>query len=423
MKHIDTLIIGAGISGLSYAINTSEDYVIFEKEGSAGGLCRTIHKQDYIWDYSGHFFHFTNPDIRRYFDKQTNPDDIIVCKKNTNINYHGLKIDYPFQMNIHQLPKNEFIDCLYDLFNRSEDTYYSFKSMLYSKFGKSITEKFLKPYNEKLYACDLDELDVDAMGRFFPYADEKQIINNMKNGSINSYNSYFEYPKQGAQYFVDLLLKQINNNRIIYNSMISHIDLNKKTVDINNEQYCFNRMINTSPLKQFIKLLDIDFSSYNIESLSCNKVLVLNLGFDRQSNDTNTHWTYIPMSDIRFYRVGYYSNILQSEKMSLYVEIGFKENDTIDVDQELKQTITDLKKLGIIQKQQLVSYCALVIDPAYVHITKESNKTVKNVLNFLRQYNIDSIGRYGKWTYCSIEDCIIDAFHLADENSNRQKGE
>ena len=39
------------------------------------------------------------------------------------------------------------------------------------KFGKSITEMFLKPYNEKLYACDLTKLDKDAMGRFFPYAD------------------------------------------------------------------------------------------------------------------------------------------------------------------------------------------------------------------------------------------------------------
>ena len=48
--------------------------------------------------------------------------------------------------------------------------------MLYQKFGKSIAENFLIPYNEKLYACDLDELDEESMGRFFPYA--KQTGNN-----------------------------------------------------------------------------------------------------------------------------------------------------------------------------------------------------------------------------------------------------
>ena len=58
--------------------------------------------------------------------------------------------------------------------------------MLYGKFGKSITEMFLKPYNEKLYACDLTKLDKDAMGRIFPNADIKAIINNMKDSKNTS---------------------------------------------------------------------------------------------------------------------------------------------------------------------------------------------------------------------------------------------
>lgn len=48
--------------------------------------------------------------------------------------------------------------------------------MLYGKFGKSIVEKFLKPYNEKLYAVDLTKLDVDAMGRFFHMQIKKLLL-------------------------------------------------------------------------------------------------------------------------------------------------------------------------------------------------------------------------------------------------------
>ena len=40
--------------------------------------------------------------------------------------------------------------------------------MLYGKFGVSIVEKFLRPYNEKLYAVDLRKLDKDD-----PYLQEK----------------------------------------------------------------------------------------------------------------------------------------------------------------------------------------------------------------------------------------------------------
>ena len=104
-------------------------------------------------------------------------EEIVSQVKNTKIYYKGEYIDYPFQTNIHQLEKKECIDCLYDLFNKKEKSNYdSFLDMLYGKFGKSIVEKFLKPYNEKLYACDLNKLDKDAMGRFFPYANINQII-------------------------------------------------------------------------------------------------------------------------------------------------------------------------------------------------------------------------------------------------------
>lgn len=114
-------------------------------------------------------------------------------------------MDYPFQTNIHQLEKEEFIDCLYDLFHKEEkEDYDSFLDMLYGKFGKSIVEKFLKPYNEKLYAVDLKTLDKDAMGRFFPYADIPAIIDNMKaNKDSTSYNNSFLYKKRSGFLYPD----------------------------------------------------------------------------------------------------------------------------------------------------------------------------------------------------------------------------
>ena len=61
------LIIGAGISGLTYAAALShDDYLVIEKENQIGGYCKTIYKDDYVWDYSGHFFHFQRPNIRDF---------------------------------------------------------------------------------------------------------------------------------------------------------------------------------------------------------------------------------------------------------------------------------------------------------------------------------------------------------------------
>ena len=57
------LIVGAGVSGISYANFTKNDFVILEKELEIGGYCRTIKRNGYVWDYSGHFFHFRDPEI------------------------------------------------------------------------------------------------------------------------------------------------------------------------------------------------------------------------------------------------------------------------------------------------------------------------------------------------------------------------
>ena len=55
------------------------------------------------------------------------------------------------------------------------------------------------------------------------------------------------------------------------------------------------------------------------------------------------------------------------------------------------------------------------MDPAYVHITTESEKTYKTFCEDFNKKGIYSIGRYGSWTYCSIEDNIIQAKELINK--------
>ena len=155
------LIVGAGVSGVSYAGFTKNDYLLIEKETETGGYCRTVKRNGFVWDYSGHFFHFRDQSIKDHVCKFMQ-GDVCEIEKHTQIFYNNKYIDFPFQKNIHQLDKEEFIDCLYDLFVEEEkENFLSFKEMIYSSYGKSIAEKFLIPYNEKLYACDLESLDMN----------------------------------------------------------------------------------------------------------------------------------------------------------------------------------------------------------------------------------------------------------------------
>ena len=307
------------------------------------------------------------------------------------------------------------IECLVGLFEKEEsDSYNSFLSMLYGKFGAAITEKFLKPYNEKLYACDLNMLDVDAMGRFFPYADIKDIVLNMKKQNNSSYNQMFLYPKQGAAVYIDKLIEDLDIERIHLNENVVNIDMVNKIVKTTKEEYSYKYLISSVPLDQFVSIAHVNVRQ---DVFTYNKVLVFNLGFDKPSIDKSIHWIYVPDKKINFYRAGFYNNIIGTENLSMYIEIGYPKYAIVDeneISKQLELTINNLRRMGIITEHILVDHNCVLMNPAYVHITKESNDVVRKIQSELETENVYIIGRYGQWKYCSIEDCMVDALNVKE---------
>lgn len=405
------LILGAGVSGLACAskLPRESSYLLLEKEQEVGGYCRTFYQNGYVWDYAGHFFHFRNDSIRNEFLDLLTDSDMVLNRKNTKIFYKDRYIDYPFQNNIHQLEKGEFIECLVDLFSRDNSNPSNFKQMLYNKFGKSITEKFLEPYNTKLYACSLDSLDKDAMGRFFPYAEPEEIIRGFRKGIKKTYNEQFYYSRKGARAFVDRLMSKVLREKILLEERVLKIDLNNKEVITNREKYRYEYLVSTIPFTDFIKFSNIKMNS----ELSSNKVLVFNMGFDNKSVDTDVHWIYYPDPEICFYRVGFYNNILHKDNMSIYVEIGFSKDEDIQIAYWFDKVLFDLRKVGVITDHQLLEHNFIVMDPAYVHICSETVKEKEEIKFNLQKQGVHLVGRYGDWTYCSIEDCIAQGYEVA----------
>lgn len=414
-RHVKTLIVGAGISGLTAAQALGGDYLVVEREREAGGYCRTIRQDGFVWDYAGHFFHFRTDELRKRFLAEIPPEDVIYQEKRTKILYRGRLIDYPFQANIHQLDKDEFIDCLYDLFQREQKPAYdSFLDMLYGKFGKSIVEKFLRPYNEKLYACDLRTLDQDAMGRFFPYADIPEIIANMKRACDASYNSSFLYPRNGAGSFIDALAARLDPARLLFGRTLERVQLAERTATLDGgEAISYDVLINTAPLNHVLPLFGRPELTALRDRLSYNKVLVFNLGFAKKSA-FREHWIYVPERDANYYRIGFYDNILNTDRLSMYVEIGFPKDAAVDVPRQLELTLENLKRHGIVgEDNPLVSHAAILMDPAYVHVSTGAEREIARLKERLRADGVYTIGRYGGWTYCSMEDCMLEAQALA----------
>jgi protoporphyrinogen oxidase len=389
-------------------------------------------KQDgFTWDYSGHFFHFKHADIEAWLRERMPGQDIRTIEKKSFIAYGDSLIDFPFQKNIHQLPQAEFIDCLYDLyFARSLDVaapggkaapgntpasggpVANFKEMLYARFGRSIAEKFLIPYNEKLYACDLATLDKDAMGRFFPHADLPDIIRNMRVADNATYNATFTYPGGGAIEYVKALASAVPPAAIALEERLVSVDLRRRVAKTTKREIAYERLVSSAPFPALVKMAGL---AHDASAFTWNKVLVFNLGFDRKAA-TGRHWVYFPDRAVSFYRIGYYDNIFDADRLSLYVELGYPRDAVLgpaEIAAMKARVLADLERIGMTSGHKLVSHHSVVMDPAYVHITQRSMAEFLRLSRVLKANGVYSIGRYGGWTYCSIEDNIVEARALA----------
>ncbi|HET9420142.1 MAG TPA: FAD-dependent oxidoreductase, partial [Nocardioides sp.] len=318
-----------------------------------------------------------------------------------------------FQRHIDQLAPEDFIKCLRGLGSRDDVQPDDFRQMLYSRFGEGICEMFLVPYNEKVYATDLAGLDIEAMGRFFPQADAKELLAGLGDASPPTYNSTFTYPEGGAVEIVRALQHGIPPERIRLNEPVVQLDLRGHFAVTPRSTIEYDSLVSTAPLPTLLGLAGLP---HDRDLYRHNKVLVFNLGFDRKG-PSDVHWIYVPSREVCFYRVGFYDNIWPADRMSLYVEVGCRADADLSGDAIAAmqgRVMADLVSAGIVDGHHLVASHHVVLDPAYVHITRESVDDVVEQKAALAARGAHTIGRYGSWTYCSIEDNIVEARRLAD---------
>lgn len=424
--EVDYLVIGAGMSGLGFAHwvrqarhgQAASRLLLIEAEAEPGGYCRTISRDGFTWDYSGHFFHFRDPSLLELFRSRLPADALVTVARRAKIRYRGRDLDYPFQANIHQLPREEFLECLADFAEAARQVGApprSLSELLVARLGRGICERFLMPYNEKLYACSLDELDPEAMGRFFPQVELWQLLASLRpraEGALAAgYNTTFVYPRGGAGQLVHALAGELGPGELALSERMLQIDVAAKVATTTRRRVRYRHLVSSAPLPA---LLAACGRRAEPGVLRANAVAVYNLGFDRKGR-RDVHWMYFPDRARCFYRVGWYDNLLGADRQSLYVELGLAAGAPLDVEATLERVLAELRAEGLIIDHRLLAWHHVRLEPAYVHLTPRSIELAARARAELAASQIHSIGRYGGWTYCSIEDNLIEARALASE--------
>lgn len=424
------VILGAGLAGISAAYHLEQkgffDYLLFEKNSDIGGLCGSLEQDGFTFDYTGHLLHINDPYFQQLIASVVGFEHFNTIHRQSFIYSHNRYTDYPYQMHLYGLPTDVIADCIAGYVKRQSriKNPQNFKTWVLKQFGAGFAKHFFLPYQKKIFAYNLEQITASWTGRFVPNTSLNTIIEGALHRLIEpvGYNAQFFYPKRGGIMFWVKKIAEQHINPIHTNHKVETIDLKEKRIIFANGQIQpFNMLINTIPLDQFLNMIK-EPSNRSLTSASskliCNSVLNFNLGI-AHPHISDKHWIYFPEKEYPFYRLGFPHNF--SEHMtpkncsSLYGEVAYINRSHRWKKDILKKAISKTEELLHIDDKEILVKKIVDISHAYVIYDHWREKNILKLLHELETEKIYSIGRYGAWKYCSMQETLLDGKQIVEK--------
>ena len=414
------LILGAGPTGLGAAFYLDKlgysNWSIYEKSPYVGGLSASYKdSQGFTWDNGGHvvFSHYS------YFDELFDfscADNYFSHIRNSFAYMMHALVPYPVQNNIRYLTPEVVWEIIEGLFNRPDGMIpTNFKQWIDRGFGAGLAKYFMVPYNKKVWAIDLEQMDFNWIAERVSVIDIKKVLETVilqKDDIVWGPNREFKFPKRGGTQAIYLPVQQKIADKLNLNSEVSKIDIKEKTVYFKNGNIdTYDYVINSIPLDEFVGRLIVGVDDESLRGkarrLASNTVLVVGVGVGRK-NENDLNWIYFPGEEYPWYRVTFFSNyscynVPDDNHFSLMGEISYPAGVVPDVESELKKSLEAFVKCGFLTREdvdkRIVSLYHRVIPKAYPIPTLERDNILRSIQPYLKEHNIYSRGRFGGWKY------------------------
>jgi len=411
------VILGGGLTGISTAVHLKKAWVLFEKEAGLGGLVVTREKNGYYFDRTGHWLHLRDQGMKDLV-AQVLPGQMVEVERKARIFSHGATTLYPFQANLYGLPPDVVKECLLGVFEAKLAPAggkgpKNFEEYCLRHFGAGISKHFMIPYNERLWGVSPREITAAWCSRFVPLPNLEQVVAGAvgANAGALGYNATFMYPKQGGiQTFAAALAGRLDPHRVHTSASLDRVDYQRREVLVGGERVSYSALVSTLPLPELLSRMPALPQAIEVHAsrLRCTTLRYLDLA-TRAQPTADWHWAYVPEKRFPFYRVGIFSNAVASMAPpgggSFYVELA----DRSPVSEAtIRESVQGLAEMGAVASPRDVLFAdEREIKYAYVVFDDNYYAATSAIFAFLESHAIYSRGRYGSWTYNSMEDALL----------------
>ena len=415
MEMKSVAIIGAGISGLTVANILKENFKVkvYEKENKPGGLIRCERIGGSLFHIcGGHVFNTKRQNVLDWFWSKFNRDEEFQKSDRNAVVYlnEELAVPYPIENHIYMCDtefQKSVIEDLLDITAGEKREPENFEEFLMQRFGKSLYERYFKPYNEKVWKRDLKKVPLSWLEGKLPMPTVNEIMfNNINKVKEKEFvHSTFWYEKRdGSQYIADRFAESID---IEYNHEITdirHIDgkwcIGSETFDI--VVFCGN-------IKELPAMLNEDILSKHREEID-------NLEYHGTTSvfchvEKNPYsWIYMPSDIHRSHRIICTGNFAASNNAEGDFTATIEFTDYI-TEEEIKE---NLKKIPFAPRYIAHKYNKYTYPIQF----SDTRKLIKDIKEEMEKKQFFMTGRFVDWEYYNM-DVAMDAAMKTCENIKR----
>jgi protoporphyrinogen oxidase len=424
-KKNDFLIIGGGPSGLSLAYYLQGNTLVLEKEAAVGGLCRSIIRDKAVFDIGGHSFHTPHPEVFELI-QNLHEGNLYFQKREARVYSHGKLLPYPFQKYYDQIPNSEVVrECdeglRQALGNAAKAK--TFEDYIIRKFGKGIAKHFMLPYNRKLWARDLRHMSCEWTSERVANVKGKEEQFKTSGGKRKPLqaNTKVGYPLRGG--FQEIFRSfESHLPAIELNCKVAEIDLkNRIVITSNGRQYRWNNIVSTIPLPILVRMIkgtpkDIVTMADGLDYMSLYVIFLL---VGRQL-ETEIQRIYIADPTVPPHKIAFNHNsseyLRQQPHHAIMAEVSMSPEKTVKLDDIVPLTVDFLIQRGILRSTSDIIWDGYKnVQYAYPVYTHQRSELVQGIKDWLAQFNIYTLGRFGDWEYINSDRCIKKGLSFAKE--------
>lgn len=245
MEKVHYLIVGAGPSGLAFALAKKlcgeDSFVVLERADSPGGLCRSVQTSMGMADMGGaHMWCPYRDDAAKLVDRL----DLSwreVERNSTVVLTDGTEIPYPIEDNLLKLPNGAelALEIIISRLKAEEKPLEDFEKWMRMKFGP-LADMYMIPYNRKLWGEPLSRISLKWLHKL-PRATALDVVKSFQRKATDRkhlFHAQYRYPtKGGFQAITDGIAERLEG-KIVLGEPASSIGPENGRWVVNNKWLC-----------------------------------------------------------------------------------------------------------------------------------------------------------------------------------------